>query len=168
MANSFAEDCLTESSDLKILSVNKLSKHSKQFITSEAVSTSGGSGSEVRDLTVKVINLLSSTELPLNTPESGRSPTQAIQLTQKPKLISKLSKEFHPTIKTAPLESSFHTICQSHTVSTPYLDYSSILAMHPGPATISHIEQLSVDIDRPVPSRHSHFRIAFFTYPGRD
>lgn len=168
MANSFAEDCLTQSSDLKILSANKLSKHSKQFITSEAVSTSGGSGSEVRDLTVKIINLSSSTEFLLSTPESGMSPIQAIQPTQRPKLISKLSKEFHPTIKIASLESPFNAICQPLPPVTPYLDYNPMLALCPLSPTASHPEQPAVDLHRPVNSTHSQFRIAFFTFPGRD
>lgn len=160
-ANSFAEDTVCTSSKLVSVSSIKLSKHSKQFTTTNCeASTSGASGSEIKDLTVNVINLSSSTEYPIGTRNSERSQAETLNLEKsgaRPKVISKLSKEFHPTAQ-APLAVAVTA------QASPALDYyGSMLALCSPlrPMSVDAAAKSRVDPDRSL-------RIAFFTFPGRD
>lgn len=162
----YAEDKLKEVSNLETVNCSaiRLSKHSKKFIGSAAVSTSAGSRAEGKDITVKVIKLLSSNEQPLESldmePQEVRTPLFR-KSSEKVKLISKYSKEFHPAnnaflnIKiTAPRHPiASYTSCWSESLKS-----STIIHQHDS-MTVDHPRANNVD---------TSFHIAFFTYPGRD
>lgn len=162
----YAEDKLKEVSNLETVNCSaiKVSKHSKKFIGSAGVSTSAGSRAEGKDITVKVINLLSSNEQPLESldiePQEVRTPLFR-KSSEKLKLISKYSEEFHPASNAF---SNIKIIAPRHPIGL----YTSCWSESLKSSTIIHQhETMTVDHPRAI-KVDTLFHIAFFTYPGRD
>ena len=162
----YAEDTLKEGSNLETVNCSaiKLSKHSKKFIGSAAVSTSAGSREEGKDITVKVINLFSSNDQPLGSLDM--EPREVLiplfrKSSEKVKMISKYSKEFHPVSNAS---SNIRITAPSH----PIASYTSCWSESIKSSTIIHQHE-TMAVDHPRANKvDTSFHIAFFTYPGRD